>query len=307
MAKAFRLNRESQLPRYEDHMRFICPECGMENYTQQDWRKHLNITHSYATKSAKDFNFKAINNKFHECQTCMKWVANAHQAIALLQYHHFLHCPFPRTYKCIHCLASFTRKKALCEHMNRFHFNIMSQIDAERKMQELKKSYDDQSPKHNSDFFMKYLCPLCGKIFERYNMWQQHVDAAHSATSVDLRMFRIQSTKNYYCAQCCQTLYDGPTKTELQRHNFTHQPYPLYFQCSYCSLKKCYKTELLVHFIKTHKEEFEKLKEFVKKPSEWGGQVDEQVVKELDALLAKSEATQTDILQKAIRVRMQMK
>ncbi|KAM7363452.1 uncharacterized protein ACRADG_000355 [Cochliomyia hominivorax] len=296
------INREFSNTRLEEHMRFICPECGKENNTQQEWRKHLNIQHSYATKTVEDFDFREIDDKYHECQICMKWVAHAHQAIALLQYHRFLHLPYARTYRCRHCPGSFTRKKALCEHLYRFHNGLIVKYDKERRMQELKRSADEQSPKNNSEFYMKFLCPLCAKMFNRFNIWQQHIDAAHSATSADLRMFRIQSTKNYYCAQCCQTLYDGPTKNQLQRHNFTHQPHPQYFQCNYCTTRKSYKTEILVHVIKAHRGVYEKYKEYIKKPIEWGGQADKEVIRELEILLGETEAElQTDILQKAIQ------
>lgn len=304
MANPLILSRETNNQSLEEHMRFICPECGKDNSTQQEWRKHLNFEHGYATKTVEDFNFKEINNKFHECQICMKWVANAHQAIALLQYHRFLHLPYARTYRCKHCPRSFTRKKALCEHLYKFHHSLIVKIEKERRKKELKRAFDEQSPKHNSEFYMKYLCPLCGKIFDRFNIWQQHVDAAHSATSTDLRLFRIQSTKNYYCALCCQTLYNGPSKSELQRHNFTHQTHPLYFQCSYCPTKKCYKTELLVHMIKAHKEQYEMYKTYIKKPIEWGGQANKEVAKELDALLGDNRGYQTDILQRAIQVKL---
>lgn len=299
------LNREYNNLRLEEHMRFICPECGKENNTQQEWRKHLNIQHNYASKTVEDFDFKEIDDKYHECQICMKWVANAHQAIALLQYHRFLHLPYARTYRCKHCPGSFTRKKALCEHLYRFHNGLITKMDKERKLQEMKKTAEEQSPKNNSEFYMKFVCPLCGKLFQRFNIWQQHIDAAHSATSADLRMFRIQSTKNYYCAQCCQTLYDGPTKSQLQRHNFTHQPHPQYFQCNYCTLRTSYKTELLLHLIKNHREIYEKYKEFIKKPLEWGGQADKEVVRELDLILNENPQQpsnpHTDILQKAIQ------
>lgn len=304
MANALALSRESTNPRLEEHMRFICPECGKENNTQQEWRKHLNIQHSYATKTIEDFDFKEIDDKYHECQICMKWVANAHQAIALLQYHRFLHLPYARTYRCKHCPGSFTRKKALGEHLFRFHNDLIAKLNKERKMQELKRTFNEQSPKYNSEFYMKYVCPLCGKVFNRFNIWQQHIDAAHSATSVDLRMFRIQSTKNYYCAKCCQTLYDGPSKAQQQRHNFTHQPYPLYFQCAYCPTGKSYKSELLLHVIKSHADKYEKFKEYIRKPIEWGGQADNNVIRELDLLLGDNVAQQTDILQKAIQVKL---
>ncbi|KAI8129600.1 hypothetical protein FF38_10098 [Lucilia cuprina] len=301
MENAVSFNRECNNPRLEEHMRFICPECGKENNTQQEWRKHLNIQHSYATKTVEDFDFKEIDDKYHECQICMKWVANAHQAIALLQYHRFLHLPYARTYRCKHCPGSFTRKKALCEHLFRFHNGLIAKLDNERKLQELKRTNDEQSPQHNSEFYMKFVCPLCGKTFNRFNIWQQHIDAAHSGTSVDLRLFRIQSTKNYYCAQCCQTLYDAPSKAQLQRHSFTHLPHPLYFQCVYCKIGKSYKSEVLLHVIKSHAEEYEKYKEYIRKPVEWGGQASKDVIKELDLILGTQPAKQTDILQKAIQ------
>ena len=301
-AAVLKLNRECNNLRLEEHMCFICPECGKENKTQQEWRKHLNIQHNYASKTIEDFGFKEIDDKYHECQICMKWVANAHQAIALLQYHRFLHLPYARTYRCKHCPGSFTRKRALCEHLLRFHNDLITKMEKERKMKVLKKSFDDQSPKHNSEFYMKFLCPMCGKLFNRFEVWQQHIDAAHSATSVDLRMFRIQSTKNYYCAQCCQTLYNAPTRSELQRHHFTHLPYPQYFQCAFCTTRKCYKIELLVHFIKSHKKEYENSKEFIKKPIEWAGPARAEIISELNQLLGSNGLQRTDLLQKAIQV-----
>lgn len=101
----------------EDHMRFICPECGVELESQIVWRKHLISTHDYNKKTVEVFNFKKINERYHECNECHKWVGNGSQSITALQYHRISHLPFNLTFKCRYCVKAFARKRALYDHL----------------------------------------------------------------------------------------------------------------------------------------------------------------------------------------------
>ncbi|XP_037951769.1 uncharacterized protein LOC119682407 [Teleopsis dalmanni] len=289
----------------EGHMRFICPECGKEHQSQVDWRKHLNEEHNYNNKEAKDFNFREINDKYHECQTCFQWVANAHQSIALLQYHRFLHLPFSSTYQCRHCDGSYTRKRALCEHLLRYHTLKIkpkkADIEAEKKIA--------RDPKENSEFYLRFICPQCGHLFERQQQWLYHVNNVHYVTSADLKMRRLSNSRSHCCVQC-KKLFCTDDKTILQSHRFSHLPYKNYFQCAFCSFKKTLKTDILHHFICAHVEEYEKAKMYMKVPDEWGATISESYKQELEKLLynankkicskSSTNKTKTDLIQKAM-------
>ncbi|XP_073833164.1 uncharacterized protein [Musca autumnalis] len=290
----------------EKHMLFLCPECGKQSSTQAEWRRHINNVHGYANKTFKDFNFKEIDNNHHECQVCLKWIPNGHQTPAVLQYHRFNHLPFPKIYRCRHCRGSFFRKRSLIDHLFRTHSNLVNKGGGgadvpTRGGVDTKNALRD--PSVNKEFYIRFLCPLCGKLFERFHIWLLHLDSAHPSTSVDLKMNRITGTNNYYCSTCSFTLKDGPTRSQLQRHHFTHLPYPSYFQCAFCYSRKEYKTELLLHFIKYHPKEFLKYKKQIVLPDEWGGCAEQKIVQEIQHLLGetiKLKRPKTDLLQKAL-------
>uniref|UniRef100_A0A1I8MGY3 C2H2-type domain-containing protein n=1 Tax=Musca domestica TaxID=7370 RepID=A0A1I8MGY3_MUSDO len=289
----------------EKHMVFLCPECGKQNDTQSEWRRHINNIHGYATKSASDFNFKEIDSKHHECQVCLKWIPNGRQTPAVLQYHRFNHLPFPKIYRCRHCRGSFYRKRSLIDHLFRSHASLVNKLErtavvaAHGSGGDIKNPLRD--PSINKEFYIRFLCPLCGKLFERFHIWLLHLDSAHPSTSVDLNMNRITGTNNYYCSTCSFTLKDGPSRSQLQRHHFSHLPYPCYFQCAFCYSRKEYKTELLLHFIKYHNREFVKYKKLIVMPEEWGGCPERSIVLEIQRLLGEGRLGQkSDILQKAL-------
>ncbi|XP_011209204.2 zinc finger protein 236 [Bactrocera dorsalis] len=286
-------------PRLEKHMTFVCPECGVEFESQQDWRRHLNEEHDYINKTPEDFDFKEISESFHECQVCHKWVANANQAIALLQYHRFLHLPFNRTYRCRHCKGGFTRKRALCEHLYRFHSRQIIMADKMRNVEgetttstnftQTAEQKMVRDPRLNAEFYLRFICPHCGKVIEKFEQWLKHLDI-HPSTSEDLRMHRISGSRNHYCLQCRKLLYTNE-QSKLQRHRFTHLPFRLYFKCAFCMVKKSFKSEIFRHFVYAHPRHFNEAKPYIKKPIEWGAKINDRLNTELDAILRRYKCT----------------
>lgn len=286
-------------PRLEKHMTFVCPECGVEFESQQEWRRHLNEEHDYINKTPEDFDFKEISESFHECQICHKWVANANQAIALLQYHRFLHLPFNRTYRCRHCRGGFTRKRALCEHLYRFHSRQIIMTDKMKNVEEETTTSTNfaqtteqkmlRDPRLNKEFYLRFICPHCGKGIERFDQWLKHLDL-HQSTSSDLRMHRISGSRNHYCLQCRKLLYTNE-QSKLQRHRFTHLPFRLYFKCAFCMVKKSFKSEIFRHFVYAHPRHFNEAKPYIRKPIEWGAKINDRLNTELDAILRRYKCT----------------
>ncbi|XP_017046638.1 uncharacterized protein LOC108091790 [Drosophila ficusphila] len=123
--------------RLEAHMVYICPECGKAFRTQAEWRQHLNTRHDYLKKTYTDFNFIQIDERFHECQLCFKWVENAHKTIALLQYHYFMHLEHSETYRCVHCRMAYTRRRALNVHLLETHMREIEKY--ENKLRQMKR------------------------------------------------------------------------------------------------------------------------------------------------------------------------
>ncbi|XP_022223037.2 uncharacterized protein LOC111074540 [Drosophila obscura] len=124
--------------RLEAHMVYICPECGKAFRTQAEWRQHLNTKHEYLKKTYSDFNFIQIDERFHECQICFKWVENAHKTIALLQYHYFMHLEHSETYRCVHCRMAYTRRRALNGHLMDTHMREIEKYEA--KLRQMKRT-----------------------------------------------------------------------------------------------------------------------------------------------------------------------
>ncbi|XP_068153811.1 zinc finger protein 91 [Drosophila tropicalis] len=129
--------------RLEAHMVYICPECGKAFRTQVEWRQHLNTKHDYLKKTYVDFNFTQINNRFHECQICFKWVENAHKTIAMLQYHYFMHLDHSKTYRCVHCRMAYTRRRALNSHLLDTHMREIEKYEA--KLRQMKRNEEQKA------------------------------------------------------------------------------------------------------------------------------------------------------------------
>lgn len=172
--------------RLEAHMVYICPECGKAFRTQAEWRQHLNsvcknyefvyfiyITfftlylqkHDYLKKTYSDFNFIQIDENFHECQLCFKWVENAHKTIALLQYHYFMHLDHKETYRCVHCRLAYTRRRALNEHLLSTHMKEIEKYEAKlkqvkRTQEEQKKLTKTRTAKQRNDLLQKALMDI---------------------------------------------------------------------------------------------------------------------------------------------------
>ncbi|KAH8265561.1 hypothetical protein KR038_010489, partial [Drosophila bunnanda] len=136
--------------RLEAHMVYICPECGKAFRTQAEWRQHLNTIeylhyiqkHDYLKKTYSDFNFIQIDERFHECQLCFKWVENAHNTIALLQYHYFMHLEHSETYRCVHCRMAYTRRRALNVHLMDTHMREIEKY--ENKLRQMKRQQQQE-------------------------------------------------------------------------------------------------------------------------------------------------------------------
>ncbi|XP_030563758.1 transcription factor E4F1 [Drosophila novamexicana] len=153
--------------RLEAHMVYICPECGKAFRTQAEWRQHLNTKHDYLKKTYSDFNFIQIDENFHECQLCLKWVENAHKTIALLQYHYFMHLDHRETYRCVHCRLAYTRRRALNEHLLSTHIKEIEKYEA--KLKQVKRSQEEKKapkskgarqPRRRNDLLQKALMDI---------------------------------------------------------------------------------------------------------------------------------------------------
>lgn len=274
----------------ERHMIFVCPECGQTSDTQNEWRQHLNLVHDYARKKAKDFDFKEVDRKYHECQICLKRLAHGHHSPVLLQYHRFSHLTYGGPFKCRYCAGAYYKKRALSVHLFRCHSQLMNKLDNEYKMEKMKQAIALRHPRFNREFFMRFICPQCGKLFQRFHEWKEHIDKAHLSTSENLCMHRIIGTRDYYCDQCSDTLKGGPTWEHLRRHHFSHLPYSTYFQCAFCITQKSYKLDLFLHFIKYHRSDYMKNKKYICAPDEWAGPAKDLTLKQIQLY------TQDDIL-----------
>ncbi|XP_020818614.1 uncharacterized protein LOC110191939 [Drosophila serrata] len=132
--------------RLEAHMVYICPECGKAFRTQAEWRQHLNTKHDYLKKTYSDFNFIQIDERFHECQLCFKWVENAHNTIALLQYHYFMHLEHSETYRCVHCRMAYTRRRALNVHLMDTHMREIEKYENKLRQMKRQQQQDQKLP-----------------------------------------------------------------------------------------------------------------------------------------------------------------
>ncbi|XP_073833153.1 uncharacterized protein [Musca autumnalis] len=270
----------------ERHMIFVCPECGQTMDSQSEWRHHLNTIHAYNSKTATDFGFRIIDNKYHECQVCMKRLAHGLHSLALLQNHRFSHLNYGGPFKCRYCAGMYVKKRALSVHLFRCHGQLMTKLDNEYKMEKMRQAITLRHPRFNREFFMRFICPQCGKLFQRFAEWQEHIDNDHLGTSETLNMHRIIHSRDYFCNDCSATLKNGPTRDQLRRHRFSHLPYSSYFQCAFCITQKAFKTDLFLHFIRYHRAEFLKNKKYICAPNEWAGPAKPMTLRQIQIYMA---------------------
>ncbi|XP_061393672.1 zinc finger protein 184-like [Musca vetustissima] len=270
----------------ERHMIFVCPECGQTTDSQHEWRQHLNTVHDYNNKTATDFGFRIIDNKYHECQICLKRLTHGLHSLVVLQNHRFSHLSYGGPFKCRYCAGTYVKKRALSVHLFRCHSQRMNKLDNEYKMEKMRQAITLRHPRFNREFFMRFICPQCGKLFQRFNEWLEHIDMDHVGTSEALNMHRIIHTRDYYCSDCSLTLKNGPTKDQLRRHRFSHLPYSAYFQCAFCVTQKSFKTDLFLHFIRYHRGEFLKNKKYICPPNEWAGPARAMTLRQIQIFMA---------------------
>uniref|UniRef100_A0A1I8M4Z4 C2H2-type domain-containing protein n=1 Tax=Musca domestica TaxID=7370 RepID=A0A1I8M4Z4_MUSDO len=270
----------------ERHMIFVCPECGQTTDSQHEWRLHLNNIHDYHNKSATDFGFRIIDNKYHECKICLKRLTHGLQSLTLLQNHRFSHLSYGGPFKCRYCAGTYVKKRTLSVHLFRCHSQLMNKLDNEYKMEKMRQAITLRHPRFNREFFMRFICPHCGKLFQRFAEWLEHIDNDHLGTSENLNMHRIIHSRDYFCDDCSATLKNGPTRDQLRRHRFSHLPYSSYFQCAFCITQKSYKTDLFLHFIRYHRAEFLKNKKYISAPSEWAGPAKAMTLRQIQIYMA---------------------
>lgn len=101
--------------------------------------------HEYLKKTYSDFNFIQIDERFHECQLCFKWVENAHKTIALLQYHYFMHLEHSETYRCVHCRMAYTRRRALNTHLLDTHLREIEKYETKLRQMKRQQQQDKEA------------------------------------------------------------------------------------------------------------------------------------------------------------------
>ncbi|EDW15018.1 uncharacterized protein LOC6573476 [Drosophila mojavensis] len=199
--------------RLEAHMVYICPECGKAFRTQAEWRQHLNTKHEYLKKTYSDFNFIQIDENFHECQLCFKWVENAHKTIALLQYHYFMHLDHRETYRCVHCRLAYTRRRALNEHLLSTHLKEIEKYEA--KLRQSKRNQDDKNsstskttkqPRKRNDLLQKALMDI--------DLQAEDQDAS---TSSAVSAGKVKPNDSEQALDRCLNAYDDIVRKEKQK------------------------------------------------------------------------------------------
>lgn len=125
------------LVKYEDAMVYICPACGLEYRSQEDWKAHLNSMHQYNTR--RGLNFLQLDKLYHECMECHKRIA-MHSMENLLK-HKFTHLPY-RCYRCFICKREYKYRQDVMIHLKMNHRDELIKLAKEEE--KLKKRLEPQ-------------------------------------------------------------------------------------------------------------------------------------------------------------------
>ncbi|XP_073833110.1 uncharacterized protein [Musca autumnalis] len=112
------MNKTEERDTFEQHINYLCPQCGKEFTDKKVWRKHLVDAHQMA--DLETLNFEVVNELQLRCRECDKIITNAY-GIQNAQQHRITHMQYKSFAICRICRKQYTERKGLTKHLRNAH------------------------------------------------------------------------------------------------------------------------------------------------------------------------------------------
>ncbi|XP_037940843.1 zinc finger protein Xfin [Teleopsis dalmanni] len=230
-----------------DFITYYCPQCNENFNSHVFWRKHIVEEHGFNSRAG--LNFRQIDQHHFLCLQCYKRVTVTHTkgAIGQLQSHKFRHLPY-KSFKCLTCNGEFVRKQMFFKHLNRqtnrcdnqpiLHndfdeFEKANTTDTENEQEQVNADNLPRSEHSDSQSPFILLCPQCGKEFDTWRPWREHINSEHNLGKREALNIKKISPILHECLQCNEQI-NGNKLRDLQGHKFKHLSYGAYIRCKSC-------------------------------------------------------------------------
>uniref|UniRef100_A0A1A9VCU0 C2H2-type domain-containing protein n=1 Tax=Glossina austeni TaxID=7395 RepID=A0A1A9VCU0_GLOAU len=116
--KEIQRSKSDERDAFEQHIDYLCPQCGKEYNDKKLWRKHIADVHQLA--DLEKLNFEVLNDRQLRCRECDKIITNAY-GIQNAQQHRITHMRFKSFARCRLCRKAYTDRKGLIKHLRSSH------------------------------------------------------------------------------------------------------------------------------------------------------------------------------------------
>ncbi|XP_061393664.1 zinc finger protein 423 [Musca vetustissima] len=112
------MSKSEERDTFEQHINYLCPQCGKEFTDKKLWRKHMVDQHQLG--DLETLNFEVINELQLRCRECDKIITNAY-GIQNAQQHRITHMQYKSFAICRICRKQYTERKGLTKHLRNAH------------------------------------------------------------------------------------------------------------------------------------------------------------------------------------------
>uniref|UniRef100_A0A1I8M147 C2H2-type domain-containing protein n=1 Tax=Musca domestica TaxID=7370 RepID=A0A1I8M147_MUSDO len=112
------MSKSEERDTFEQHINYLCPQCGKEFTDKKMWRKHMVDQHQLG--DLETLNFEVINELQLRCRECDKIITNAY-GIQNAQQHRITHMQYKSFAICRICRKQYTERKGLTKHLRNAH------------------------------------------------------------------------------------------------------------------------------------------------------------------------------------------
>ncbi|XP_075146225.1 uncharacterized protein LOC142220777 [Haematobia irritans] len=248
----------------EEYILFLCPQCGSECDTIDQWRKHIEFSHDLASRNG--LNMKDINQGQAQCNECSQTITG--NTIRNLQLHKFTHLSHSKWMNCKLCFNPFDATKEIIKHLADKHHltpenNLDNDDDSQDPMGFGGEDFDDdldlgdtkKSLRWDRDPYEKhidYICPQCGKEFGDKKLWRKHLVDMHQFGDLEKLNFEYISSRQFKCKECDKIITGAYGIQNAQQHRISHMQFKSFAKCRICRKKYTDRKGLTKHLRTAH-------------------------------------------------------
>lgn len=165
---------------------YLCPKCGKEIDSMDDWRRHVFKKHDFEHYIEHSFRIK---ENWSECKQCDETLNTTKRSE--LQKHCFKHLPYRSYLKCSLCERTKTSMSKMYNHIRYNHQAELQRINktqllikpepkwSQNAIKTRKSSNTDSRTTAETD--EERVCKFCGKEFKTLWRWQRHATLCKAA------------------------------------------------------------------------------------------------------------------------------